>query len=250
MTTRTIAAQPPAGPDPFVVLPDPPRLDMLEFPHVSRIMWILERRYSHLPDVVIMTQGYLCFDTGGDRSGWLAPDCLVSFGASMEVAQRRHGYVIAEQGKPPDFVIEVASESTGRRDYTVKREGYAAFGVTEYFRFDDTGGRYHDRPLAGDRLVDGAYEPIPTTTDAAGNLRCYSETLGLHLCWEDGRLRLWDPDTAAYLDDYDEARLAERGARMVAEDARLAAEAERDRERGARLAAEAELRRLRDRLDT
>ena len=241
MTTRTIAA-PAAGPEPFVVLPDPPRLDMLEFPHVSRIMWILETRYSHLPDVVIMTQGYLCFDTGGDRSGWLAPDCLVSFGASMEVAKRRHGYVIAEQGKPPDFVLEVASESTGRRDYTVKREGYAAFGVTEYFRFDDTGGRYHDQPLAGDRLVDGAYEPVPVTTDAAGNPRCYSETLGLHLCWENGRLRLWDPETGTYLDDYDEARWAER-------DARLAAEAERDREIDARLAAEAELRRLRERLD-
>ena len=238
MTTRTIAARPSAGPEPFVVLPDPPRLDMLEFPHVSRIMWILERRYSHLPDVVIMTQGYLCFDTRGDRSGWLAPDCLVSFGVSMEVARRRHGYVIAEQGKPPDFVLEVASESTGRRDYTVKRDGYAAFGVAEYFRFDDTGGRYHDQPLAGDRLVDGAYEPIPVTADADGNERCYSETLGLYLCWENARLRLWDPNTRAYLNDYDEA-LAD--ARLEERDARLAAEARAD-------AAEAELRRLRERL--
>ena len=107
MTTRTIAA--PMGPEPFVVLPDPPRLDMLEFPHVSRIIWTLERRYSQLEDAVIMTQGYLCFDTSGDRSSWLAPDCLVSFGASMDVARHRHGYVIADQGKPPDFVLEVAS---------------------------------------------------------------------------------------------------------------------------------------------
>ena len=236
MTTRTIAA--PAGPEPFVVLPDPPRLDMLEFPHVSRIIWMLERRYSQLPDVVIMTQGYLCFDTGGDRSGWLAPDCLVSFGASMDVAKRRHGYVIAEQGKPPDFVLEVASETTGKRDYTVKRDGYAAFGVTEYFRFDDTGGEYHDRPLAGDRLVDGSYEPVPITTDADGNLRGYSETLGLHLCWENGRLRFWDPETGAYLNDYDDA-----------EDARLAAEARADAAEARADAAEAELRRLRERLD-
>ena len=228
MTTRTIAARPPAGPEPFVVLPDPPRLDMLEYPHISRILWTLERRYAHLPDVVVMTQGYMCFDTGGDRSGWLAPDCLVSFGASMELAKRRHGYVIAEQGKPPDFVLEVASESTGRRDYTVKRDGYAAFGVAEYFRFDDTGGRYHDRPLAGDRLVDGVYQPVPVTTDANGNQRCYSETLGLYLCWENGRLRFWDPGAGAYLDDYDEAIQAAEARAEVAE---------------------AELRRLRERLE-
>ena len=270
MTTRTIAAQPASGPEPFFVLPDPPRLDMLEFPHVSRIMWILQRRYSHLPDVVIMTQGYLCFDTGGDRSGWLAPDCLVSFGASMEVAQRRHGYVIAEQGKPPDFVLEVASVSTGRRDYTVKREGYAAFGVTEYFRFDDTGGRYHDRPLAGDRLVEGAYEPVPVTTDASGNLRCYSETLGLDLCWENGRLRFWDPETGTYLDDYDEARQAAHAradaAQIQADAAQIQADAAQTRADAAQTradaaqtradaaearadAAEAELQRLRERLD-
>ncbi len=237
MTTRTIAA-PTAGPEPFRRLPDAPRWDMQEAPYISHALLSLMRRYSGRPDVFVAARGYLCSDTGSDQSGWLAPDCMVSFGASPEAATRRNGYVIAEQGKPPDFVLEVASETTGKRDYTVKRDGYAAFGVTEYFRFDSTGGEYHDRPLAGDRLVEGAYKPIPITTDADGNLRGYSETLGLHLCWENGRLRFWDPKTGAYLNDYDDA-----------EDARLAAEAERDWERDARLAAEAELRRLRERLD-
>ena len=49
-------------------------------------------------------------------------------------------YTISEIGKPPDFVLEVASEGTGRRDYTVKRDIYAGYGVTEYWRFDHTGG--------------------------------------------------------------------------------------------------------------
>lgn len=230
MTTRTIAA-PTTGPQPFVVLPDAPLWDMQEAPYASQALLTLMRRYSDRPDVFVAARGYLCSDTDSDRSEWLEPDCMVSFEASPEAAARRNGYVIAEQGKPPDFVLEVASESTGRRDYTVKREGYAAFGVTEYFRFDSTGGEYHDRPLAGDRLVDGAYEPVPITTDADGHLRAYSEALGLHLCWEDGRLRFWDPETGTYINDYDEA-----------EDARIAAEARAD-------AAEAELRKLRERLD-
>ncbi len=226
MTTRTVDAQPEAAPETFSMLPDPPGWDMLEAPFTSTALLILRRRYSGRPDVVVMGEGYLCVDTRGDRSGWLAPDCLVAFGVSPETVERRNGYVIDECGKPPDFVLEVGSPTTGERDYTVKRERYAEFGVREYFRFDSTGGRYHDRPLAGDRLVEGVYERI-TAVASAGKLRIYSETLGLYLCWEDGRLRFWDPIAEEYLNDYDEA-----------EDARLAAEARAT-------AAEAELKRLR-----
>ena len=57
-------------------------------------------------------------------------------------------------------MLEVASENTGQDDYTEKRDAYAAFGVPEYWRFDPSGGEYHDSPLAGDKLVDGVYQPI------------------------------------------------------------------------------------------
>ena len=76
--------------------------------------------------------------------------------------------MIDEMGKPPQFVLEVASEHTGVRDYTVKRDGYALYGVPEYWRFDWTGGDFHDQSLAGDRLVNGKYEPIPLTTEPDG----------------------------------------------------------------------------------
>ena len=71
-----------------------------------------------------------------------------------------NGYVISEQGKPPDFVLEVASESTANIDTGAKRDDYAALGIAEYWRFDET-GEYHGARLAGDRLVQGRYEPIP-----------------------------------------------------------------------------------------
>lgn len=238
MTTGTIGAQPAAGPEPFVVLPDAPLWDMHEAQYVSTTLLTLMRRYSDRPDVVVMSRGYLCFDTRSNQRGWLSPDCLVAFGVPFEGVRRRNGYVIDEWGRPPDFVLEVGSPTTGARDYTAKRDGYAAFGVREYWRFDATGGEYHDRPLAGDLLVDGGYEPIPISAGVDGKMRGYSEALDLYLCWEDGRLRFWDPAAGSYLNDYDESE----DARLAAEEGWRAAEARAG-------AAEAELKRLREQLD-
>ena len=51
------------------------------------------------------------------------PDLLVAFGVDPEAYRRSNGYVISEQGKPPDFVLEVASPSTGAEDTGPKRAG-------------------------------------------------------------------------------------------------------------------------------
>ena len=97
--------------------------------------------------------------------GVLYPDLLIAFGVNPDLWGARNGYLIPEQGKPPDFVMEVASESTARRDETLKREAYAAMGVPEYWRFDPTGGNRYSTHLAGDRLVDGRYVPISHPQD-------------------------------------------------------------------------------------
>ena len=51
-----------------------------------------------------------------------------------------------------------------------KRTAYAGLGTPEYWRFDET-GEFHGTRLAGDRLGDGRYEPVPTETVWEGNLR-------------------------------------------------------------------------------
>ena len=118
----------------------------------------------------------------------------------------------------------VASKTTGVVDYTAKRGDYERFGIGEYWRFDATGGDYHDAALAADRLVEGAYQPVEIELTASGVLRGYSDALGLHVCWDDGKLRFYDPESQSYLLTHDEADAA-------------------------RLQAEAEVRRLRERLD-
>ena len=160
------------------------------------------------------------------------PDLMVAFNCDRDLLIRQKGYATMTQGKPPDFVLEVASESTGRVDYTAKREEYASYGIPEYWRFDSSHGIYHDAALAGDRLVDGKYEPIEIKAPDAMSRYGYSAALDLWLCWEDYRLRLFDDKTGQYLrthdDEYDRAEL-EAYARQQA-DLRVVQEAHARRE--------------------
>ena len=162
------------------------------------------------------------------RQGLRSPDLLVAFGVDRAGIIDQRGYSIEQWGKPPDFVLEVASETTGHNDIADKRVDYAAFGIPEYWHFDPSGGQYHGEPLAGDRLVGGTYRPIPIESSDDAHFWGRSEALGLNLCWEEGRLRWYDPVARRYLPNFDET-----------DDARLTAE-----EQVRRL--EAEIRRLRD----
>ena len=220
-------------------LPDPPwEYEMMQSKPISKFQELLEPRFQGQDDVLIIgPAGYLC-RTRGDMNPTFVPDGIFA----REVADpdgiiASNGYVIDEVGKPPDLVLEVASRSTGRRDYTVKREGYALFGVAEYWRFDPSGGDYHDVALAGDRLLDGKYEPIEIREDANGLLWGYSAVLDLHICWDDGGLRFRDPTTMEFLLSNAESH-AELGE----------AHAKLDLERERRLSAEAEAARLREQL--
>ena len=212
-------------------LPDPPKkLDgMQESRYIINARFIIERHLGYRDDVLVNGYGYLCRDTR-DRIDWTVPDCVVALGVDPGAVERRNGYVISEVGKPPDFVLEVASESTGRNDYTRKRDIYESLGVGEYWRFDHTGGQHHDQPIAGDILLEGAFRPAGMQTDSEGVIWGRSPLLGLDLCWHQGRLRFYDPFAGEYLlDQRETVALAEVDA-------------------GARIAAEAEIRRLQEEL--
>ena len=231
MATRTVLRPPPLGESAHLdPLPDPPRLiDMQRYARILAFDSYLRAYFAGRSDVLVCGGGYLRHEAGNDAER-LVPGCMVVFGVDPDAIVARNGYVISEVGKPPDFVLEVASRSTGRRDYTVKRAAYAGYGVGEYWRFDHTGGRYHDAALAGDRLVNGAYEPIRINEEPDGGRWGHSPVLGLDLCWERGALRFYDPATEEYLPTPAELR------------------DQRDAERAARLAAETALRRLREQL--
>ena len=255
MTTRSALYPPYTDYSHLEPLPDPPREpDMQQDVWIYAFQSLLHVCFAHRNDVLIAGGGYLRHEASNNAER-LAPDCVVAFGVNPEGIVARNGYVISEVGKPPDFVLEVASRSTGRRDYTVKREGYAGYGVREYWRFDHTGGEFHDAPIAGDILVGDEYEPIEIHEGSEGLLWGHSAVLGLDMCWDDGKLRLRDPLTGEFLptpeelqSDMQELQADVQAAEANAQAAQESVAAERAARESAesRLAEmEAELRRLR-----
>ena len=216
MTTAHTHSKLPAR-EPLVPLPDPPprhpdemtSLDHLHEPghthHVSQ--------YLGNHDTTLVTgERYIVREPGSPATERRAPDLLIAFDVDPVAYRGRNGYVIAEQGKPPDFVLEVASPSTPGTDVGEKRDDYAAFGILEYWRFDET-GEHHGARLAGDRLVAGRYEPIEIEELSGGALQGYSAALNLYLRWEEGRLGWYDPATGEHIPTYE----SERAARIKAE---------------------------------
>ena len=234
-------------------LPDPPERepdDMTSFNHLSK-NGNAYRLTDHLgqPETTIVSgEHYLVQEPGTPASERVYPDLLVAFNADPQAYTDSNSYIIAEQGKPPDFVLEIASPETADNDTGHKRRWYAGLRIPEYWRFDET-GHHHGTKLAGDRLVDGQYEPISIEEPDDGVLQGYSNVLGLHVRWEHGRLEWRDPATGQPIPSLSVERLRAESER----EARLQAEARTESEREARLQAEAraeqletELRQLRE----
>ena len=173
--------------------------------------------------------------------------------ADPELYERNNGYVVSEQGKPPEFVLEIASPGTRAEDNAGKRDFYARHEVLEYWRFDEEDGPNRVR-LAGDRLAGGDYEPIAVEELDDGVLQGYSAALNLHLRWEQGELRWHDPATGRHILTYDDQRTRADNAQSLAQSrtrrphgSRRPGRGGRGSRRGGRGGAAAAARRLSDR---
>ena len=238
MTTNNTVGKTPQQPGRYR-LPDPPERhpdDMTSSKHLSAT-GNQHHLAQHLgsPDTTIVAgERYVVVRPARSMAGSHYPDLLVTFNADPAAYEASNGYIIEEQGKPPDFVLEIASRHTGHIDVGQKRDDYATLEIPEYWRFDET-GQFHGARLAGDRLVNGVYVPIPIEELPDGSLQGYSPVLNLHIRWKNGQLAWYDPDTGrhvlTYADQRDRADNAE--ARALAAEARVHE-------------LEAELRRLRD----
>ena len=117
------------------IFPDfPPRDDMQNVIHlhIGGHLTMLIRHFGNRDNTLVLAEMPVYWRPSRNAR---IPDLLVAFNINPAAAIDRNGYAIEEHGKPPDFVLEVASDSTARNDYTVKREDYAAFGISRILAF-------------------------------------------------------------------------------------------------------------------
>ena len=202
----------------------------------------LRVRYAGRRDVYVSGDLLIYYEEGNPRAS-VAPDVFVVLGVPDRM---RMSYKVWEEGKGPDFVLEVASPGTWREDVGPKRRLYARLGVGEYWLYDPLGGLLRPE-LQGYRLVGGEYERQPLVESLDGRLELHSETLGLNLWAKGGKMRFRDPETGLDLlgHDEDHARAEREAAARRSAEVRAEREAAaRQREVALRQAAEARVAEL------
>ena len=204
----------------------------------------LKQHFRDRPDVVVEGDMFLYYEKGqaderlvrGKRVGkFVAPDVIVVLDHDLG---GRGTYKLWEEGKPPDFALEVISPSSEVRNRETKRDLYERIGIGEYFVFQPDTRRAGPR-LVGYELKKRGYERLGPQVGLPGSVR--SDVLGVSLRPEGALLRLRDLRSGTdYLWNVEviQEKEAEAAARQVAEAARREAEHKAQREAAARREAE------------
>ena len=107
--------------------------------HRQQMIWTLEAleaHFSHDPTVYISGDILMYYEQGSPNIS-ISPDVLVSFGLGKKL---RRTYLVWEEGKAPDFVMEFSSKKTVRKDLTDKMDVYASLDIRDYILYDAEGG--------------------------------------------------------------------------------------------------------------
>lgn len=163
---------------------------------LTRIIQTLENHFTQRPEVYV-SGDILMYYVEGQPQKVVSPDVLVTFGIGQKP---RLTYKVWEEGKVPDFVMEMSSKTTYRKDLGEKMTLYASLGIRDYVLYDAE-GLYLPTPLMGFTLVDGSY--VAMSPNAAGGL--YSEALSLEFRLRDMEIGIYDPVLGSWLQTSTEA---------------------------------------------
>jgi Uma2 family endonuclease len=161
--------------------------------HIDVTLTLLDvlRRYSwKRHDVAILSNMFLYYVEGNPPKN-VAPDLFVTL--DVPANTKRRTFKVWQEGKGPDFVLEVTSKDTQDEDLKKKFAIYRdVLKVREYFLFDPL-DEYLDPSLQGYRLKRGRFVRIKVESG-----RLPSDVLGLHLERVGSDLRLYNPRTRSW----------------------------------------------------
>jgi len=173
---------------------------MGETPLHAGILWtsvLVLKEWCAGDPMTYVSGNMMMYYVPGDKYKHVSPDVFVTRGISRD--KTRDYYLVWEEGKAPDLVLEITSKSTRREDLKVKHALYRdVLKVVEYFLFDPR-AEYLKPPLQGYRLTENQYVRI-TPVDG----RLPSETLSLALEAHGNELRFFDPAIGQWLPTKDE----------------------------------------------
>ena len=211
---------------------DPPLVDVrvpVRAPHAAATAYSRQGLMHRFPDAEVGDDLHILFaEPGKTGQSRLSPDVFVA----LDVPRRstRADYDVDLLG-PPDFVLEVLSQSTWKHDVGRKLSAYQRIGVRECVLFDVTGEDLAGvgKDLWGFALTPERREPLDEVLLPTGDRGVRSAVLGLvayvaertppstpHETWA-LTMRWRDPATAADIPDYDQARAGEAQARAEAQ---------------------------------
>lgn len=172
------------------------------------------------------------------------PDFFVVLG--VENRPRRSWMLWAEQGKYPNMIIELLSNSTAKVDKGFKKTLYQdTFRTPEYFWF-------HPETLEfqGFHLMEGQYQPLEPNTQGW----LWSQQLELFLGVHELQLRFFSPDNQLVSTPEERAKIAQQQAEFARQQAEVArqqveiAQQQAEAERKQRELAQQQVEELRARL--
>ena len=222
---RGVAVRAPPDDEPWYPL-DPPLADVrmpLREPHAAATNYSRNALRHRFPDAEVGDDLMMAFTEPGQREqSRLSPDVMVALNVPRRA--NRSDYDADDLG-PPDFVLEVLSESTWRHDLGRKLDCYQQIGVRECLLFNAIGRslRQVDKELWGFSLTPRRREPLEQVLLPNGERGVRSAVLGLVAYVAERTpptdpgeiwaltMRWHDPETGADIRDFEQAerRIAE-----------------------------------------
>jgi Uma2 family endonuclease len=183
--------------------------------HVRNLLYLtylLDKWFAGEPQVYVAGNMFIYY-VPRNRRKHISPDVFVVRGVPKDKPRKK--YLLWEESKGPDLVVELTSESRRAKDLKKKQLYRDILGVSEYVLFDPY-AEYLEPRLQGYLLQKGDDVPMPIVSG-----RLQSEVLGLHFEADREHLRLYDPTTGCWLrtppevDDFAAETAAERDRAMA-----------------------------------